>query len=129
MRVVDRLLKYLENKNISPYNFEKSCDIANGYLGKQSKGKGTIGSSIVEKIKARYKDLNVTWLLTGEGQMLTAHYYVETENVSTLSESEVVYHTHQTTITGLKEKIAILESALADKEKIIRLLENQLAQK
>ena len=129
MRVIDRLQQYLSTKNISPYIFEKSCGIANGYLSKQAKGKGTIGSKIIEKITARYNDLNVTWLLTGTGQMLTSHFYVQSDHVSALAENEPAYETGQNTIKALREKILILENALADKEKIIKLLENQLSQK
>ena len=126
MRVVDRLQEYLVRKNISPYIFEKNCNIANGYLNKQTKGKGTIGSAIINKIREKYKDLNITWLLTGEGQMLASHFYVQTDQVSTLAENEAVYETQQHTIKSLREKILILENALADKEKIIKLLEKQL---
>ena len=128
MRVIDRLHQYLEYKNLSPYNFEKNCGIANGYLNKQSKGSGSIGSMIIGKITAKYKDLNVTWLLTGSGQMITSHFYIQSDQVSTVAESQPTYETQQNTIQALKEKIRILENALADKEKIIRLLENQSSQ-
>jgi hypothetical protein len=128
MRVVDRLLQYLTHKNLSPYVFEKTCGIANGYLNKQAKGKGTIGSNIIEKITARYKDLNITWLLTGEGQMLATHFYVQSDQISTVAEKETVYETQQNTIKALREKILILENALVDKDKIIRLLEKQISQ-
>jgi hypothetical protein len=50
MRVIDRLQEYLTRKNISPYNFEKNCGIANGYLSKQMKGKGSIGSEIINNL-------------------------------------------------------------------------------
>jgi hypothetical protein len=126
MRVIDRLHEYLSEKSISPYIFEKSCGIANGYLNKQKKGNGTIGSKIVEKITAKYKDLNVTWLLTGNGRMLSSHFYVQSDQVSSLAEKEIAYETQQNTIKSLHDKILILEAALADKEKIIKLLEKQL---
>jgi transcriptional regulator with XRE-family HTH domain len=126
MRVINRLQEYLTRKNISPYIFEKKCGIANGYLSKQMKGKGSIGSEIINKIKEQYKDLNITWLLTGEGQMLTSRFYVQSDQVSALAENEAVYETQQHTIKTLREKILILENALADKEKIIKLLEKQV---
>ena len=127
MRVADRLHQYLTHKNLSPYVFEKTCGIANGYLNKQTKGKGTIGSKIVEKITAKYKDLNVTWLLTGEGQMLATRFYVQSNQISTVAENETAYETQQNTIKALREKILILENALADKDKIIKLLEQQIS--
>ena len=126
MRAIDRLQEYLNKKDISPYSFERNCGIANGYLNKQIKGKGTIGSEIVERITDKYKDLNIIWLLTGKGQMLVGHIYIQTDQVSELAEKESVYASHEQAIKILREKILILENALADKEKIIKLLEHQL---
>ena len=113
-------------KNISPYTLERACGIANGYLNKQTKGKGTIGSEIIERITEKYSDLNVTWLLTGKGQMLSSHIYIQADQISSLAEGEAPYLAQEETLRSLREKILILESALADKEKIIRLLETQL---
>ena len=126
MRTIDRLQEYLTRKDISNYTFERNCAIANGYLNKQLKGKGTIGSEIIERITDKYKDLNITWLLTGKGQMLVSHVYIQSDHVSELAENEAVYATHEQVIKNLKDKISILENALADKEKIIKLLEGQL---
>lgn len=124
MKVTDRLQEFLNYKNISPYTFERSCGIANGYLKKQIKGKGTLGSDIVERITEKFRDLNVTWLMTGKGQMLIGQYQ-HTDHVSAISERESIYSTHEQVISTLREKILILESALADKDKIIKLLEKQ----
>lgn len=129
MRAIDRLQEFLNKKNISPYTFERNCGIANGYLNKQTKGKGTIGSEIIERITEKYKDLNITWLLTGKGQMLANHIYIQSDQFSTLAENESVYASHEQTVKSLREKILILENALADKEKIIKMLEHQLNSK
>ena len=129
MRAIDRLHQYLSHKNILPYTFEKNCSIANGYISKQTKGKGNIGSEIVERITEQYTDLNITWLLTGKGQMLANHIYIQTDQVSTLAEDEAVYASLKQTISSLNDKIVILENALADKEKIIKLLEKQTENK
>lgn len=126
MKVTDRLQEYLAYKNISPYTFERNCAIANGYLKKQIKGKGTLGSDIVERITEKYRDLNVTWLMTGKGQMIIGQY-PHPDHVSAIAERESIYSTHEQVISTLREKILILERALADKEKIIKLLEAQLA--
>lgn len=125
MKVTDRLQEYLTLRQISPYTFERKCGIANGYLKKQMKGKGSIGSNIVERITEEYKDLNVTWLLTGKGQMLLASYPVN-EEISEIADKEQEYSKSEKTVQLLREKILILENALADKEKIIKLLEKQV---
>lgn len=63
----DRILIFLEYLGIGQNAFEKKCGISNGYI---SNSRGSFGSKIVAKISATYPDLNTSWLLTGEGEML-----------------------------------------------------------
>lgn len=69
-KTIDRLKSYLKDKGISLNAFDKSIGAANGYIGKQIKNSGSIGSDIIEKIHGIYTDLNLNWLLTGEGEMI-----------------------------------------------------------
>jgi len=123
LRVIDRLLEFLKQQNLSPYTFERTCGIANGYLKKQEKGKGSIGSEILEKIILRYQHLSVHWLVTGRGSMLRNGTYGVAGDAGSLLEEESPYASPEETIRALKEKVAILENSIADKDKIIRLLE------
>jgi hypothetical protein len=123
MRLIDRLFEYLHHHRLTPYTFERECGVANGYLQKQKKGKGSIGSDILEKIHAKYKDLNVFWLVTGKGRMLTDSPYNSSSISANLLESPGEYQSSEQAIKQLNEKIELLEKALADKEKIIKLLE------
>ncbi|MDE3252798.1 MAG: hypothetical protein KGO92_08320, partial [Bacteroidota bacterium] len=72
MRLIERLHDYLIFNHISAYAFEHSCGLSNGYLGKQLKGRGSVGSEILEKIKEIYPDLSLIWLVTGKGSMLVS---------------------------------------------------------
>lgn len=47
--------------------FEAYVGIANGYIASKSV---TIASDILEKIKIKYPDLNLEWLVTGKDEML-----------------------------------------------------------
>jgi transcriptional regulator with XRE-family HTH domain len=126
MRIIDRLLQYLAEKKITAYSFERNCKVANGYLKKQQKGKGSVGSDILERIYKNYLDLSLIWLISGEGEML-----VDTENIAgrqVLAEKKQ-YYTKDEHLQHLAERIALLETSLADKEKIIALLEAQLLKK
>ncbi len=128
MRIIDRLIQYIEHKKITAYSFERTCQVANGYLKKQQKGKGSIGSDILERINKNYFDLNLVWLITGEEEML----YEDNEdrkNKRLLLQEDKNYYTKDEMIKFLQERVALLESALADKEKIVALLEAQLARK
>lgn len=121
MRLIDRLYLYLEFKSLTAYAFERACGIANGYLKKQYNGKGSVGSDILEKIHQHYPDLNMLWLLAGDGEMI-----IRDSNLI-LKENEEKYMTiKDEMITLLQAQIAFLERSIADKDKIIAILEAQL---
>lgn len=63
----DRLIEFLSFLELGQNAFEKKVGIANGYI---SKLKSSIGSGHIGKISTAYPELNTTWLLTGEGEML-----------------------------------------------------------
>ena len=124
MRLMDRLYRYLEYKSFSAYAFEHRCGLSNGYLGKQFRGKGNIGSGVLEKIKSHFPDLNIHWLVTGQGTMTTNLYATEDLNTSRhLSENGNNYLSIQVAlIHSLQQQIQQLEQNIADKDAIIYLL-------
>jgi hypothetical protein len=71
VKTVERLSLYLRHKKISVAAFERSCEIANGYFGKQFRKKGSIGSDILERVAEVYPDLSLNWLIAGKGAMIT----------------------------------------------------------
>lgn len=127
MRLIDRLQDYLSYSNITAYAFEHSCDLSNGYLGKQLKGKGAVGSDILERIKANYPDLSLVWLVTGRGSMLLSPSKYKQDAVAPdLDEEQQVYYTCKDDVIAiLNNHIAKLEATIADKEKIIAMLEDR----
>jgi hypothetical protein len=130
MRLVDRLQEYLTYYRVTAYAFEHNCELSNGYLGKQLKGKGAIGSDILERIKEKYPDLSLVWLVTGKGTMLLSPPNTRTEKkISELNEEQHIYFTSKDDVINLLNKqIEKLEATIGDKEKIIALLESQLRQ-
>ena len=65
--VKDRLLIYIKYLGIGQSKFEKLCGLSNGYI---NNSKGNFGSANIEDILKACDDLNRSWLLTGEGEML-----------------------------------------------------------
>lgn len=63
--VKDRLLKFLEHSNISQGRFEKAIGVSNGYINNVK----SIGSDKLSLITTEYPQINITWLLTGKGDM------------------------------------------------------------
>lgn len=77
MRPIDRLFEFIQHKGVSQYEIENMLKVSSGYLGKQKKGKGSIGSEILEKILIAFPELNLLWLLSGEGIMLVSNGHKE----------------------------------------------------
>lgn len=125
VKIVERLYEYMKQKELSAYAVERACGVSNGYLGKQLKGKGSIGSDILERIKENYPELSLIWLVTGKGPMLidltlTPDAQLDFE----LNEEQQAYFTSKDVIIELlKTQIAQLQTTLADKDKLIALLE------
>lgn len=65
--VKERIMIFIESKNMKPATFERMAGLSNGYL-KQLKNSPSI--SMIEKILETFPEINKEWLLTGEGEML-----------------------------------------------------------
>ncbi len=129
-RLIDRLQEYLSYYQITAYTFEHTIEVSNGYLGKQLKGKGAVGSDILERIKENYTDLSLIWLVTGKGSMLLSPAIRSHEKKHTeLNEEQQIYFTSKDEVIHLLNKhIGKLEMSISDKDKMIALLENQVYQ-
>ena len=70
MKPIERIAMYLKFRNINPHSFEKKIKLSNGYFSKQLRHLGSVGSDILIKVHEHYPDLNILWVLIGEGQMI-----------------------------------------------------------
>jgi phage repressor protein C with HTH and peptisase S24 domain len=71
--VSKRVGQYIDKKGLSYYAFENSLNASRGSISKAVKEGKSIGSNTLEKILSAYPDLNATWLLTGDGEMLNTN--------------------------------------------------------
>lgn len=65
--VKERVEIFLKAKKISKTNFGKAIGASNAFVSSMRK---SIGPDKLQSIASAYPDLNIEWLLTGEGQML-----------------------------------------------------------
>jgi transcriptional regulator with XRE-family HTH domain len=70
MNIFSRIIEYIDFKGISKNEFSVKIGLSNSYMTKMEKSKGNVGSQVIEKIVRVYPDLNLYWLITGEGSML-----------------------------------------------------------
>lgn len=67
MSVKKRLKEFIKFKGMKISPFERSVDVSIGYVSSISRG---IGNDILQRISDKYPELNITWLLTGGGEMI-----------------------------------------------------------
>jgi repressor LexA len=77
------ILKYLDFKGVSKYEFYTKTGISNGILS-QSNG---ISEDNILKFLSYYRDVNTNWLLSGEGEMILKKDY----DITTVQEDKVKY--------------------------------------
>lgn len=65
--VRERLVGFLAYKHLSQGKFEQSVGLSNGFVAKVG---DSIRANNLKKIQDAYPDLNIPWLITGEGSML-----------------------------------------------------------
>jgi hypothetical protein len=65
----ERILLYLENKGYSQYDFSKKTGLSNGFL----KSGSSISSENLKLLSNIYRDLNLIWVITGEGEILKSN--------------------------------------------------------
>lgn len=66
MSAIDRLNKFIDYQGETKYRFYKKTGLSNGFLDKNR----NIGSDKCEIISVCYPDLNIEWLITGNGKMI-----------------------------------------------------------
>ncbi|MDO5316880.1 MAG: hypothetical protein Q4F82_12385 [bacterium] len=99
------LLKYLEIKNEKKPDFYRKTGLSNGFLDKNEH----ISSKNLEIIISIYTDLNLYWLITGEGSMY--------RSPAVMNEAPP---------PDRDKYIQLLESKIEDQQKIIDLLEEKV---
>lgn len=70
LKTIDRLMQFIKYAGLSARQFDLSIGAGNGYTLRMKKNNASIGSDVIENIIKTYPQLNVAWLLTGEGNML-----------------------------------------------------------
>jgi len=63
-------MQFIQHAGMSARQFDLSIGASNGYTLRMKKNNASIGSDVIENILRIYPQLNVVWLLTGEGNML-----------------------------------------------------------
>lgn len=70
LKTIDRLTQFIKYAGLSARQFDLSIGAGNGYTLRMKKNHASIGSDVIETIIRTYPQLNLVWLMTGEGEMI-----------------------------------------------------------
>lgn len=116
MSVKKRLKDFIKSQKMTISGFEKDINVSNGYVNSISKG---IGGEVLLSILEKSPNLNINWLLTGEGFMLK-------EPVPPAVSSSQSQENDNEVVALLKENNATLKDQLRDKERILTFQEERI---
>ncbi|MFM7720366.1 MAG: hypothetical protein ACKO52_04385 [Sediminibacterium sp.] len=127
MKPIERIAIFIHFKKISPHAFEQKINLSNGYFSKQLKHLGSVGSDILIKIYQSYPELDLLWILTGEGQMLK-EAVKQSQQIDDIILEDFTnkYISENKKLKKLENDFEKLQTSLSDKEKIIGLYEFML---
>lgn len=122
--VLNRIKQFIDYKGIAISAFEKSIGMSNASLGKSLKTGGTIGADKLGNILTAYPEINLYWLVTGKGEMLTTESRDEVEEVRANDKS--MPERLLDIIEGQKKQIETLLEMLKEKDEEINRLRAEL---
>lgn len=128
MGIKDRLYEFLAAKNLKASAFERQCGLSNGFCGKVS---DNITEGSLTLIAKGFPELNLTWLKTGIGEMLSDSVLEHSNSDSSGNMLAMVRMMQEFIQLGKKNADANLMNAEANKlnaqnlERLITLLESK----
>ena len=96
MSTIKRLRQFVDFKGISKYKFYQLTGIANGYLDRE----GNIGTDKCEQILSVFPELNLAWLVTGEGEMI-----IDSAKTTTIATGDIIGNDNNV-IAGNNNKVS-----------------------
>jgi hypothetical protein len=112
MNASERILQFADTQSISRRKFYEKIGISNGLLSRSN----NVGSEILEKIHKVYPELNMLWVLHGEGEMLLEHK--ENEIIVSVKQPESMtsqaLEELRATIDFLKDQIRTKDMLISD---------------
>jgi len=83
-KAIDRLILFIKESGLSARQFDISIGTANGYTLRMHKNNASVGSDVIERIVSTYPQINLVWLITGQGNMFLDRQKQTDVNVSDL---------------------------------------------
>lgn len=106
--VKERIIHYLKESKITQSEFCKRVGLSSGYIGAMRK---SFQPDTINKIVIEFPDLDITWLLTGEGEMLKNGIAHETDNGTTIGSGRVIPYYDAEVAAGTEYGMEMMQTA------------------
>jgi hypothetical protein len=116
MKIIYRIYEYFEYKGISPTRLEKKLGIPITYFVSVRRRDSYMGEKMILMVLQYLDDLNPSWLLFGEGEMI-----VDLEKMS--DKEKMLYYDSR--IAARKLELSALEQAIEEKKEALSSVESE----
>ena len=106
--VKERIIHYLKESKITQSEFCKRVGLSSGYIGAMRK---SFQPDTINKIVIEFPDLDITWLLTGEGEMLKNGIAHEPDNGTTIGSGRVIPYYDAEVAAGTEYGMEMMQTA------------------
>lgn len=124
--IKDRILEFIAFKKISVHKFEMDSGLGNAYVTRMPK---RITDNKLRGLRAAYPELNINWLLTGDGDMLLEtpdDPATFTKRLDALNSMRMTIEAKDALIKAKDETIEILKQTVEVYRETISILESRL---
>lgn len=107
--VKERLLAFIKFKGISKNRFETMCGLSKRYVSNISQ---SISPEVTKKISLTFPELDMGWVLTGEGEMLSVKTSTPDDSITLSGDTMRVFLSMSSTIARQEENISKLTAII-----------------
>ncbi len=121
--VKERLRTFIASRDISIRRFEILCGFPNSFV---SNIKRTTSPARLEVIASKFPELNISWLMTGKGEMLNAPHREPREDSHTETEPAKLMQQCNRLLTQLEKQQSQIETLIEQNNRLLQLLEQKM---
>lgn len=117
--IQERVEQFIQYKGLSNSRFEKTVGLSNGFVRNMDKGMST---DKLMKISEFFPDLNILWLITGQGTMLA----VDAAPSSNDEDRELLRQLTQTIQTQLDAQQRTIQDLTDQNKSLMQIISGQI---
>ncbi|MBQ5635763.1 MAG: hypothetical protein IIV10_05575 [Alistipes sp.] len=121
--VKERLRTFIASRDISIRRFEILCGFPNSFV---SNIKRTTSPARLEVIASKFPELNITWLMTGKGEMLNAPHLESSQTSQTEEESMQLQQHCEKLLAQLEKQQSQIETLIEQNNRLLQLLQQKM---